>query len=298
MANKRYWWLKLPTNFFDSKEMKKLRKIAGGDTYTIIYLKLLLLASQNNGKVYFDQVEDTFAEELALEINEEAENIKVTLMYLERQGLLDIIESDEYELTQCVEMVGSESESAARKRKQRNREKPLQIKDKTGIYEDGNCDNVTPKRDNVTPMSQSVTKSVTIEKEIEKELELEKELEKEKEKEKEKEIEKEKEKKEKKKKDVNKQVVYFDDDFLNTSFLDYLDIRKKLKVPNTERVITRLIRFLDNYDDQMKSEILDKAITCGWKDLYPPKENIDKKHQRKENDIENGILNGIDWLRA
>lgn len=36
---KRYYWLKLPDGFFRQKAIKKLRKIAGGDTYTIIYLK-------------------------------------------------------------------------------------------------------------------------------------------------------------------------------------------------------------------------------------------------------------------
>ena len=40
---KRYYWLKLPDGFFRQKAIKKLRKIAGGDTYTIIYLKMLLV---------------------------------------------------------------------------------------------------------------------------------------------------------------------------------------------------------------------------------------------------------------
>jgi hypothetical protein len=39
LADKRYYWLKLQDGFFDSKRIKKLRKLAGGDTYTIIYLK-------------------------------------------------------------------------------------------------------------------------------------------------------------------------------------------------------------------------------------------------------------------
>lgn len=42
--NKRYYWLKLMDDFFDSKRIKKLRKMAGGDTYTIIYLKMQLLS--------------------------------------------------------------------------------------------------------------------------------------------------------------------------------------------------------------------------------------------------------------
>ena len=37
---KRYYWLKLKDDFFTSKRIKKLRAMAGGDTYLIIYLKL------------------------------------------------------------------------------------------------------------------------------------------------------------------------------------------------------------------------------------------------------------------
>ena len=40
---KKYYWLKLKKDFFNSKEMKKLRRIAGGDTYTVIYLKMQLV---------------------------------------------------------------------------------------------------------------------------------------------------------------------------------------------------------------------------------------------------------------
>lgn len=45
---KRYYWLKLPDGFFRQKAIKKLRKIAGGDTYTIIYLKMLLVAMKQD----------------------------------------------------------------------------------------------------------------------------------------------------------------------------------------------------------------------------------------------------------
>ena len=42
--NRKYYWLKLKDDFFKSRVIKKLRKIAGGDTYTIIYLKMQLLS--------------------------------------------------------------------------------------------------------------------------------------------------------------------------------------------------------------------------------------------------------------
>ena len=79
---KRYYWLKLPDGFFRQKAIKKLRKIAGGDTYTIIYLKMLLVAMKQDGRLYFEGVEATFYDELALDLDEEVENVRVTVMFL------------------------------------------------------------------------------------------------------------------------------------------------------------------------------------------------------------------------
>lgn len=116
---KRYYWLKLPEDFFRQKPIKKLRKIAGGDTYTIIYLKMLLIAMKEDGKLYFEGVEDDFYEELSLELDEDSENVKVTVLFLIRQGLMELIDETEYRLTECEKMVGSESASAERVRRHR-----------------------------------------------------------------------------------------------------------------------------------------------------------------------------------
>ena len=45
---KRYYWLKLKDDLFTSIRIKKLRRMAGGDTYLIIYLKLQLKAIKND----------------------------------------------------------------------------------------------------------------------------------------------------------------------------------------------------------------------------------------------------------
>ena len=63
--SKKYFWLKLQKDFFESKEMKKLRKIAGGDTYTIIYLKMQLKSLKDDGILYYEGIEDNFADEVA-----------------------------------------------------------------------------------------------------------------------------------------------------------------------------------------------------------------------------------------
>mgnify|MGYP000897565368 FL=1 len=78
---KRYYWLKLKDDFFTQPKIKKLRRIAGGDTFTIIYLKLQLLSLKDEGKLYFDEIEETFAEEIALTIDEEVDNVNITLQY-------------------------------------------------------------------------------------------------------------------------------------------------------------------------------------------------------------------------
>ena len=123
MAEKKYYWLKLGDEFFGDKTIKKLRKIAGGDTYTIIYLKMLLLAVKQNNRLYFEGVEETFPAELALELDEDVENVSVTCSFLEKKGLLKVMSEEEFFLTQCDEMVGSETDAARRKRKQRNLER-------------------------------------------------------------------------------------------------------------------------------------------------------------------------------
>ena len=150
-ANKRYYWLKLPNGFFSQKEIKRLRKIAGGDTYTIIYLKMLLASLSDNGVLYFDGVEDDFIAELALDIDEEEENVAITVQYLMKQNILVPLSEEEFLLTTCAEMVGSETASAARVRELRKRRKLLQCN--TAVT-DGNTE---------------------IEKEIETDIEIEKE---------------------------------------------------------------------------------------------------------------------------
>ena len=119
MPEKRLYWLKLKEGFFTDKIMKKLRRMAGGDTYTIIYLKLLLLGLRNGGKLYFDHVEDSFADELALEIDEDSENVRFCILYLQKTGLLEEVTENELFLTETPELTYSESQSAARMRKMR-----------------------------------------------------------------------------------------------------------------------------------------------------------------------------------
>ena len=123
---KRYFWLKLHKDFFQRKEIKRLRKIAGGDTYTIIYLKMLLRSIMSDGKLYFDGLEDDFASELALDLDEKEENVKITIQYLLKSGLLEMCSDEEYYLPDTKDSTGCETAVASRVRKHREKQKALQ----------------------------------------------------------------------------------------------------------------------------------------------------------------------------
>lgn len=122
---KKYYWLKLKNTFFNQKEIKLLRRIAGGDTYTVIYLKMMLLSLEDEGTIYFDNVADNFIEELALDLDEDTENVDITLRYLQAKGLLEVKGTDEYFLNEVPTMIGKESDSAERVRRHRKKKKEL-----------------------------------------------------------------------------------------------------------------------------------------------------------------------------
>lgn len=123
---KRYFWLKLHKDFFQRKEIKRLRKIAGGDTYTIIYLKMLLRSIMSEGKLYFDGLEEDFAAEVALDLDESEENVQITITYLLNSGLLEMRSDDEYYLPDTKNSTGCETAVAARVRRHREKQKALQ----------------------------------------------------------------------------------------------------------------------------------------------------------------------------
>lgn len=150
---KRYFWLKLHKDFFQRKEIKRLRKIAGGDTYTIIYLKMLLRSIMSDGKLYFDGLEDDFASELALDLDEKEENVQITVQYLLKSGLLEMCSDEEYYLPDTKDSTGCETAVASRVRKHREKQKALQC------------------NANVTQVKHLCNGEIEIEKELELEIE-------------------------------------------------------------------------------------------------------------------------------
>ena len=118
---KRYYWLKVKEDFFNSREIKKLRKLAGGDTYTIIFLKMQLLCINNNCIIEYEGTESSIAEQLSLELDEDVENVKMTIMFLQSNHLIEISENQDLLISSAQKNIGSETESAVKKREYRQK---------------------------------------------------------------------------------------------------------------------------------------------------------------------------------
>lgn len=119
--NKRYYFLQMPENFFQSKRIKKLRSLAGGDTFTIIYLKMQLKAMNNHGILEYSGIEDEIAKEIAMDIDEGIDNVRLTMDYLIRVGLLEVKEDGNCYLPYAEVNVGSITASTIRSQKSRGK---------------------------------------------------------------------------------------------------------------------------------------------------------------------------------
>lgn len=152
---KRYYWLKFKDDFFDSKRVKKLRKMAGGDTYIVIYLKMQLKALRSDGVLSYTGLEENFADELALDIDESPEDVRMVLAYLMNYGLCECSDNIHYFLPYVVENTGSETATAQRMRDHRSRAKLTERNNVTGLLQE-----------------RYVEKEIEKEKEIESEIEI------------------------------------------------------------------------------------------------------------------------------
>jgi predicted phage replisome organizer len=268
---KRYYWLKLKDDFFTDKRIKKLRRIAGGDTYTIIYLKMMMKCMNNDGILEYEGIEDNFADELALDLDEDADNVQVTVNFLMRAGLLEEMGENRFLMAEVPELIGSETASAQRVRDFRNKQKTLQC----------NTD--------VTEVKQLCS--------VEKEIDKDKDIEKDKDKDIEKDTDKDKDKRKKEKikhtYGVYKHVRLTDDDYKRLCD-EYGDIK-------TGECIT----FLDEYIEMKPKYKANNHYLCIRKWVADAVEEHRQRHQNRTNSSGSAYIDAInnrmqvvdDWLK-
>ena len=119
----RYWWFKLSKKFFQRKEVKKLLRYSNSTNYLYIYLKLGLNAIENSFKLTYENIESSFLEEIAYEIDTKPESVKTALNALFECKLISgSLEENELNFPFLRDYTGSETSAAERMREKRKRD--------------------------------------------------------------------------------------------------------------------------------------------------------------------------------
>lgn len=155
--NKKFFWLKLKEDFFESDEIKILESLPNGMAYSNFYLKLLCKSIKNNGVLRLRNVIPYTVEMLSSMTNTNIDIARGAIEKLIALNMVEVLDDGALYMLDIENMIGSETDSAQRMREARAKTINLEEKDKKSLT-----------------LCKNVRKSDT---EIDKELELEKEIE-------------------------------------------------------------------------------------------------------------------------
>lgn len=244
--SKKYYWLKLKSDFFDDDTIKFIEEQENGIKYSNFYLKLCLKSLKTDGKL-IRLVGETL---IPYDINSlskltgvEFDTVRSAMQLFESIGLIKVLESGEIYLSQIDELIGSETDKAQMMRRLRAERK----------LDSNNVTQMLPEKD--------------IDKEKEKKIEIEKNI-----------------KKEKKKKETEFDSVInenFTDEELKQTVYEFIKMRKAIKKPLTTRglelMINKLKKMTSNTNEQI--QILNNSIMNNWLGIFPLKEEEKQKEK-------------------
>ena len=160
--NKKYYYLRLKDNFFDSDELKILESMKDGYLYSNILLKLYLRSLKNDGKLVFNDRIPYSADMLSSITGHRVGTIKQALTIFKDLGLIDVLDNGAIYMLDIQNFIGKGSSEADRKREYRQR---IEI-DRTNVQ--------TNVQTNLRQISEKSPPEIEIE--LEKDIEIEKEI--------------------------------------------------------------------------------------------------------------------------
>ena len=114
--NKKYYYLRLKDNFFDSDELKILESMKDGYLYSNILLKLYLRSLKNDGKLVVNDRIPYNAEMLASVTGHQVGTVKQALSMFKELGLIEILENGAIYMLDIQNFIGKGSTEADRQR--------------------------------------------------------------------------------------------------------------------------------------------------------------------------------------
>jgi predicted phage replisome organizer len=159
--NKKYYYLKLKENFFDTDEIKVLEGMSNGYKYSNILLKLYLKSLKNNGALRLNEFIPYNVEMIASVTRHDVDTVRTAMQVFEQMKLLETLENGTIYMLDIQNFIGNSSTEADRIRSFRKQ------------IEEEKSKTLLPVSTNVVQMYDKSTPEIEIE--LEKEIDIEKE---------------------------------------------------------------------------------------------------------------------------
>lgn len=117
--NKKYYYLKLKENFFDSDSMVLLESMQDGILYSNILMKMYLKSLRNNGYLVLNNAIPYNAQMIATVTRHQIGTVEKALEMFKQLGLIDVLDSGTIYMSDIQLFVGKSSTEGDRKREER-----------------------------------------------------------------------------------------------------------------------------------------------------------------------------------
>lgn len=234
---KKYYYMRLKENFFDTNEIKVLESMQDGYKYSNILLKLYLLSLQSDGKLMLNERIPYNPQMIATITRHSVGDVEKALVLFKDLGLIEILDSGAIYMLDIQKYIGKSSTEA-----DRQREYQRKISCSKEICKESNKKS-TPK----------------IEIELEKDIEID--------------IDTDKKKKKKSAKDDLDGMInsFTENEELREALKAFLDMRKSIKKPiQTEYAFKLALNRLKQLSDidSIRIEIVNQSVEHNWRTFY------------------------------
>lgn len=162
MDSRKYYYLKLKENFFESDSMILLENMKDGYLYSNILLKLYLRSLKNSGRLMLNNVIPYNAQMLASVTRHQVGTVEKALEIFKELGLIEILDTGAIYMTDIQNFIGESSNVADRQRAYRAR-----------ISNEQTCQQMSQQKLNKRKTNVTTNMHQRLEIEIEKDIEKE-----------------------------------------------------------------------------------------------------------------------------
>lgn len=118
-----YFWWKFKHDFFDDIGIKRLSKLPKGDTFILLYIKLITLALKCNGYICYEGIGISLNEEISLHLDRDIEECTELIEVLEKYNLITLIDDNETIYIKSFNTYTGADDAKTRMRNSRERNK-------------------------------------------------------------------------------------------------------------------------------------------------------------------------------